>query len=76
MQLEQRIEDSLAVAVKQSVKQMHDCLVGDKKTEVPALFHVTLALEKNQRLELKPALQVGTPECLFIRPSLKMTFSP
>lgn len=56
--MEQKIEDSLAAAVKQSVQLIHKTLVGNKKTEVPAVFHVTLVLGKNQRLELKPTVQV------------------
>ena len=59
-QMDQRIGDSLAAAVRQAVSQLAKCLVGDKKTDVPALFHVTLVLEKNQRLELKPTVQVWT----------------
>ena len=58
MQIEMKIEDSLSTAVKQAVVQIFRSLVGDKKTEVPALFHVTLVIEKSQRLELKPSVQV------------------
>lgn len=56
--MEQRIEDSLSAAVNQAVLQILRSLVGEKKAEVPALFHVTLVIEKNQRLELKPTVQV------------------
>lgn len=56
--MEQRIEDSLSAAVKQAVLQILRSLVGEKKAEIPALFHVTLVIEKNQRLELKPTVQV------------------
>ena len=58
MQMELKIEDSLSSAVKQAVLQISRSLVGDKKTEVSALFHVTLVIEKSQRLELKPTVQV------------------
>ena len=57
-QVEQNVEDSLASAVRQAVTQLSKCLIGDKKTEVPALFYVTLVLERNQRLELRPSVQV------------------
>ena len=61
VQMESKIEDSLSMAVKQAVLELFRALVGDKNAEVSALFHVTLVVEKNQRLELKPTVQVGLP---------------
>ena len=56
--MELDIEDALRAAVKQSVAKIAKGLVGDKKSEVLPLFAVTLVLDKNQRIELKPTVQV------------------
>ena len=71
LQVEQKIEDSLSTAVKQAVLQIAQSLVGDKKTEVPLLFHATLVLEKSQRLELKPTVQASTqPSNFWVLPPI------
>lgn len=59
MQMDQKIEDSLASAVRQGVTQITKCLTGDKRAEVPPLFYATLVMEKSHRLELKPSVQVN-----------------
>ena len=66
--MELDIEDALRAAVKQSVAKIAKAVVGDKKSEVLPLFAVTLVLDKNHRIELKPTVQV--------QQSLSLTWKP
>lgn len=56
--MDQNIEEAARAAVVRSVGSISKLLVGDKKTDLSPLFIVTLVLDTNQRIELKPTVQV------------------
>lgn len=45
-------------AAQQAVAEVAALLIGNKKADLPPVFAVTLVLEKNNRIELKPTVQV------------------
>lgn len=53
------MEEAVRIAVKQSVAGIARVLIGDKRAELVPLFSVTLVLETNHRIELKPTVQVS-----------------
>jgi hypothetical protein len=74
VQMEAEIRESMGAAVKHWVHSLSKILVGDKKAEVPPLFSVILTLEKNQRIELKPTVQVPIhPPLSPIHPVISQT---
>lgn len=52
------MEEALRYVVKRSLAELSRVLNGDKKTEVVPIFTVTLVLDKSNRVELKPTVQV------------------
>ncbi len=56
------MEDALRNAVRRSLQELTRLLNGDKRTEVVPIFTITLVLEKNNRVELKPTVQVMDKE--------------
>jgi hypothetical protein len=52
-----RLEDALRSTVKRSLQALSRLLNGDSKTEVLPLFRVTMVLERNARVELRPTIQ-------------------
>ena len=58
--MDKRLEEALRHTVKRSLQELSRVLNGDKKTEVVPVFNVMLVLEKTNRVELKPTVQVGT----------------
>ena len=61
LQVDKRLEEALRHTVKRSLQELSRVLNGDKKTEVVPVFNVMLVLEKTNRVELKPTVQVGAP---------------
>ena len=60
LQTEQRLEEVLRSVVKRMIARLQKCLIGNKRTDIPACFTVTLVIDKNNRIELKPSIQVST----------------
>ena len=56
-QTDRRMEDALRSAVRRSLAELARLLAGDKRTEVAPLFTVALALERTNRIELRPTVQ-------------------
>ena len=59
LQVDKRLEEALRHTVKRSLQELSRVLNGDKKTEVVPVFNVMLVLEKTNRVELKPTVQVS-----------------
>ena len=57
-QVDRRVEDALRGAVRRSLSELARLLVGDKRAEVAPLFTVALAVERTNRIELRPTVQV------------------
>lgn len=55
--VDKRMEEALRHTVKRSLQELSRLLNGDKKTEVQPIFHVTMVLEKSNKVELQPTLQ-------------------
>jgi dynein heavy chain len=55
--VDRRLEDALRATVKRSLQALSKLLNGDSKTEVLPLFRVTMVLERNSRVELRPTIQ-------------------
>jgi dynein heavy chain len=51
------MEDALRSAVRRSLAELARLLAGDKRAEVAPLFTVALALERTNRIELRPTVQ-------------------
>jgi len=56
-QTDRRMEDALRSAVRRSLAELARLLAGDKRAEVAPLFTVALALERTNRIELRPTVQ-------------------
>ena len=59
LQMEQRLEEALRSVVKRMIARLQKCLIGNKRADIPACFTVTLVIDKNNRIELKPSVQVS-----------------
>lgn len=55
--VDKKLEDALRATVKRSLQALSRMLNGDSKTEVLPLFRVTMVLERNARVELRPTVQ-------------------
>lgn len=55
--VDKRLEEALRTTVKRSLQALSRLLNGDSKTEVMPLFRVTMVLERNARVELRPTIQ-------------------
>ena len=51
------MEDALRGAVRRSLAELARLLAGDKRAEMAPLFTVALALERTNRIELRPTVQ-------------------
>ena len=56
-QTDRRMDDALRSAVRRSLAELARLLAGDKRAEVAPLFTVALALERTNRIELRPTVQ-------------------
>ena len=56
-QVDRRMEDALRGAVRRSLAELARLLAGDKRAEMAPLFTVALALERTNRIELRPTVQ-------------------
>ena len=65
--MDKKLEEALRHTVKRSLQELSRVLNGDKKTEVVPVFNVMLVLEKTNRVELKPTVQVSAQLLLFKR---------
>ncbi|WIA13292.1 hypothetical protein OEZ85_006876 [Tetradesmus obliquus] len=54
---DKKVEDALRHTVKRSLQEMSRLLNGDSKTEVLPIFKVTMMLERNNHVELRPTIQ-------------------
>ena len=52
------MEEALRAAVRRSLAALMRALVGDRRAEVAPLLAVSLTLERNGRVEMRPAVQV------------------
>eukprot|EP00879_Flechtneria_rotunda_P019356 GHRR01020328.1.p1 GENE.GHRR01020328.1~~GHRR01020328.1.p1 ORF type:complete len:1679 (+),score=578.13 GHRR01020328.1:143-5179(+) len=57
VKVDKKVEDALRHTVKRSLHELSRLLTGDSKTEVLPIFRVTLILERNQHVELRPTIQ-------------------
>eukprot|EP00798_Chlamydomonas_sp_ICE-L_P021926 gene21926-28972_t len=55
--VDKKMEEALRYTVKKSLQEMSRLLNGDNKTEVTPIFHVTMCLERNNRVEMQPTIQ-------------------
>lgn len=55
------MEDALRGAVRRSLAELARLLAGNKRVEVAPLFTVALALERTNRIELRPTVQARRP---------------
>ena len=59
VQVDGRVEDALRAAVRHSLGELLRGLVGDRRSEAHPLLSTALFLERNGRVEMRPAVQVG-----------------
>ncbi|KAK9846646.1 hypothetical protein WJX81_008333 [Elliptochloris bilobata] len=57
VKVDRRVEDALRGAVRRSLAELARLLAGDKRAEIAPLFTVALALERTNRIELRPTVQ-------------------
>ncbi|GIM07381.1 hypothetical protein Vretimale_11536 [Volvox reticuliferus] len=55
--VDRKLEDALRHVIKKSLQELSRLLNGDNKTEVMPIFHVTMVLERTNRVELRPTIQ-------------------
>lgn len=55
--VDKKMEEALRHTIKRSLQELSRLLNGDNKTEVQPIFHVTMVLERSNKVELQPTIQ-------------------